>query len=458
MALIGALLSGAKDSREIFTMLSPHSFSDQRYAKLFSLMKDKFENNLPIDIITISEAAEFQTEFADQSNVLELLANISDACPSLLNAVSYAKEVEQSSFRRQISSVANKIQRLSSEDKTKSILDLKNDALKMLNDLKISDEKGIGNAYSDVLKQCIEEIKKKRLMTEEEAHRKYTGWRDFDYITDGLHNEELTIVAARPGIGKTQFALAMAKNIAKNRNNVLLFSREMGDTVLGNRFLSNLTGIEGHRIRTARNLTDREIEKLEEEVRKINEIKNTSNIILNTTAATIQEIRSIVRELTYQEKIDLVIVDYIGLVTVMNEKSERKSELEYISRQFKLMSIEYNIPILVLSQLNRNSERENREPILSDLRDCGAIEQDADNVFFLHIPVFADINGEEDFPIKLIIAKQRNGPLADIWLKNSRKNMTFSDPTKEEIQEYKMKDSSSGSRGRKTDDTGTFNI
>ena len=150
-----------------------------------------------------------------------------------------------------------------------------------------------------------------------------------------------------------------------------------------------------------------------------------------------QEIRSVVRELYLKKEVDVVIIDYLALLQSANHRGDRRSEIEYISRQLKLMTLDFNLPILCLSQLNRNSSRESRKPELHDLRETGQIEADADSVIFLHIPNWVtDVN--QPFPLQICISKQRNGQVADVWLLNDRNKMNLYNLTEEEMEQIQQ--------------------
>lgn len=247
-----------------------------------------------------------------------------------------------------------------------------------------------------------------------------TGFSDLDRVTAGFHDEELTIIAARPGIGKTTFLLQILLNLCQKGNSCVMFSGEMSSGQLGERLLSNLTRINGQKIRFAKGLTTEEFKKLGDVTCAISSMP----LIINDEIMNVESIRSYCRELKNNGKLDLIAVDYLQLFKTLKKTQNRENEVATISREFKLMSKEFKVPVIVLSQFSRSPAKESREPILTDLRESGAIEQDADNVIFLHVPEDTD-EAAEMLDIKVIIAKQRNGPTGHIWLKYGRKVFKF---------------------------------
>lgn len=444
-ALLGALLGNSKDAPEIYKTISDEAFTDKRCSIIYKIMRDMYFSGERIDIITVADQIDTKkgkSAFLESINSYAFVNELINGCPLIANALLYAGNVEVAYVKRRVVESAGIIQKLAKDGDYENVLDLKNDAIKVISDIPISNERGVGSSFSDVIEVCVVDIIKKRNLTQEEEERLYTGFELFDRITDGFHRQELTIVGARPAIGKTQFALAIAKKLAVRKNKILFFSREMGDKTLGNRFLSNLTGIEGHRLRRARCLTEDEVGLIIETNKNIKKLQQL-NVTFNTSAATIQEIRSVVRELSLRNEVDVVMIDYLALLQSIGHRGDRRSEIEYISRQLKMMTLDYNVPIICLSQLNRSSSRENREPELHDLRESGQIEADADNVIFLHIPQWVkDTNIA--FPMKIIIAKQRNGATADVWLWNDRNKMDLYDPTEDELEKFNSMDKDGG--------------
>lgn len=248
----------------------------------------------------------------------------------------------------------------------------------------------------------IDEIEKN--INKKEDLSLYTGFFDLDDLTDGLHNGELTVIGARPGVGKTTFSLQIAENISRKNKTICFVSLEMSENQLIQKLLSLRTGINSRKIRNG-DLSQNQLEQLSIECGKISDLK--FNIL--TKANTIQQIEINARRLKNQNKLDLLIIDYLQLLRNNGKFNSREQEVADISRTLKLLSLELEIPIIALCQLNRNANRS--EPTLADIRESGAIEQDADNVIFLY-------QENPDNNITTIdLQKQRAGNIGKIQLK-----------------------------------------
>lgn len=243
----------------------------------------------------------------------------------------------------------------------------------------------------------------------------YTGISDLDDKILGLHNGELTIIGARPGVGKTTFALQIAQKIAERKKKVAILSLEMSDVQLIQKLISKKTGVNSYKMRSG-NLEDDDWEKIAEGLGELCDLP----IRIITKAFNIQQIEKTIRKLKNKNELDLVVIDYIQLIKNQGNFSSREQQVADISRTLKLLTLELNIPIIALCQLNRNANK--TEPTLADLRESGSIEQDADNVFFLYQ------EKEQDTPIVdivLKIAKQRNGEIGKVNLKFNKPKSEF---------------------------------
>lgn len=254
-------------------------------------------------------------------------------------------------------------------------------------------------------------------MIEKSINRKedyslYTGFFDLDNLTDGLHNGELTVVGARPGVGKTTFALQIAEYIAKKGKTIAYVSLEMSETQMIQKMLSMRTGVNSRKIRNG-DLTENEIERLGLDCFKLSELK----FKLITKVSTIQQIEISARRLKNRNSLDLLIVDYLQLVRNSGNFKSREQEVADISRTLKLLSLELDIPIIALCQLNRNASKS--DPTLADIRESGAIEQDADNVIFLY-----QENIENNI-VTIDLQKQRAGNIGKLNLKFNKMNSEF---------------------------------
>ena len=274
----------------------------------------------------------------------------------------------------------------------------------------------------------------KLALSKEEVTGVATGWYDFDRITTGLHENEFIIIAARPAMGKTAFALNMATNVAKDpTKTVAVFNLEMGAEQLALRMISSLGQIEGYKLRTG-NLTNNDWKRINE---GMSQLADSNVFIDDTPGITIGEIRAKCRRLASSEKgLDLVIIDYLQLISGgKNYGANRQQEVSDISRSLKTLAMELHVPIVALAQLSRAVEaRENKRPLMSDLRESGSIEQDADIVSFLYRDDYynKEARTEDNNSIsELIIGKHRNGPTATIELLFKKNTSTFLNLKKE---------------------------
>lgn len=250
--------------------------------------------------------------------------------------------------------------------------------------------------------QTAEEIEKN--INKKEDLSLYTGYFDLDNLTDGLHNGELTVIGARPGVGKTTFSLQLAENIAKKNKNVCYVSLEMSEIQMIQKLLSLRTGVNSRKIRNG-DMTEDEKMLVGTECMQLGEL----NFKLITKASTIQQIEISARRLKNKNKLDLLIIDYLQLLRNNGKFNSREQEVADISRTLKLLSLELDIPIIALCQLNRNASKQ--VPTLADIRESGSIEQDADNVIFLY-----QENQENDI-VTVDLQKQRAGNIGKIELK-----------------------------------------
>lgn len=267
---------------------------------------------------------------------------------------------------------------------------------------------------NDFVKQVADVAEKiEQSLSKKEDYSFYTGFFDLDAITDGLHKGELTVVGARPGVGKTTFSLQIAENIARKRKKVAYVSLEMSEKQLIEKMISRRTRINSRKIRSG-NLEENELGKIGQTLGEISELQFT----ILTKINTIQQIEIEARRLKNKNKLDLLVIDYLQLLKNSGKFNNREQELADISRTLKLLSLELDIPIIALCQLNRNASK--AEPTLADIRESGAIEQDADNVIFLYQMA------QENNIVTVDLQKQRAGNTGILKLKFNKANSEFS--------------------------------
>lgn len=410
-----------------------HFYSDVN-AKIFSVLKEMSDKDIPIDATTVTSQLK-DKDLLNQVGGVENLTEILDFVPTAANIDHYIKRVQDKYTLRKIIEVATNIT-TSAYDSSLEVDSILDDAeMKML---------GIGkNRRTSEFKTIQNVLFKTQENLEVLAKNKGdvtgvpTGWIDIDRITTGLHSNELIIIAARPAMGKTAFALNLATNVAINTDKtVALFNMEMGAEQLATRMLSSLGQIEGTKLSTG-NLLNDDWKRINEAISQLSDAKIYMD---DTPGITIGEIRSKCRRLANSEEgLGLVVIDYLQLISSsVNYGSNRQQEVSDISRSLKMMAMELNVPVVALAQLSRAVDsREDKRPIMSDLRESGSIEQDADIVAFLYRDDYYhkeskidDNNSISEF----IIKKHRKGPTGTIELLFKRNTSTFVSYKREEVK------------------------
>ena len=411
--------------------LSPDSFYTEKNGKIFASMIDLMEEKIPIDITTITSYLNKKNELNEVGG-LEYLTELINYVPTASNIDYYIKNVEESYILRNLIQTAEDIAQegYRTDETVNEILD--NSEKKILNIVK-NRKASEFRSIKDVLIKTQSDLE--RLSENKgEITGLATGWYDFDHLTTGLHPNEFIIIAARPAMGKTAFALNLATHVAMEQDkSVALFNLEMSAEQLAMRILSSLGQLEGFKLRTG-NLMNQDWKRINEAV---SQLSNTNLVIDDTPGITIGEIRAKCRRLASSEKgLALVVIDYLQLISGgRNYGSNRQQEVSDISRSLKTLAMELGVPVIALSQLSRGVEaREDKRPLMSDLRESGSIEQDADIVMFLYRDDYynKEARTEDNTSIsELIIGKHRNGPTKTIELLFKKNTSTFVNLRKE---------------------------
>ena len=405
--------------------LLPESFYNEKNAKIFSSMIALQEEKTPIDLTTITSYLKKKNELNEVGGV-EYLTEVLNFVPTASNVDYYIQTVEENAVLRKLIETANEI----------ATEGYRND--ESINEILDSSEKKILNIVKKRKSSEFRSIKEVLAKTQSDLERLSefkneitglaTGWYDLDKLTTGLHTNDFIIIAARPAMGKTAFALNLATHAAMTQNkSVAVFNLEMSAEQLAMRILSSLGQIEGFKLRTG-NLMNNDWKRINE---AISQLSNTNLVIDDTPGITIGEIRAKCRRLASSEKgLALVVIDYLQLISGgKNYGANRQQEVSDISRSLKTLAMELNVPIIALSQLSRSVEgREDKRPIMSDLRESGSIEQDADIVSFLYRDDYynKEARTEDNTSIsELIIGKHRNGPTTTIELLFKKNTSTF---------------------------------
>lgn len=417
-AVLGAIFLDPDALIDAMEVLEASSFYRRSHQLIFQAMVQLNDRNEAIDLITLKAEIEKSNSLEDIGGI-SYLTELSQISPSSASVAYYAKIVDDKATLRQLIQTANKIisNGFEQNEDVQTIVD---DAEKQI--MEVSEKRNSNGfqAISDVLSQSIENIDQ-LAQNNEEITGLPTGYKALDKMTAGLQKEELLIIAARPAVGKTAFALNIAQNVGtKTDNTVAIFSLEMGAESLVNRMLCAEGSIDASHLRTGQ-LNDEEWRNL---IIAMGSLSKASIYIDDTPGIKVSEIRARCRKLA-QEKgnLGLILIDYLQLIEGSGRES-RQQEVSEISRQLKKLAKELKVPVVALSQLSRSVEqRQDKRPILSDIRESGSIEQDADIVAFLYREDYyqreSDDNDEQpsdDNVIEVIIEKNRNGARGTVEL------------------------------------------
>ncbi|MEE4214893.1 MAG: replicative DNA helicase [Bacteroidales bacterium] len=427
-AVLGAIMLEKEAIITVIDILKQESFYKDVHQKIYAAIISLNLRELPVDLYTVTEELRSNDELDNVGGPV-YLTQLTSKVVSAAHVEFHAKIVAQKFIQRELIRVTSEIQGRAFDDSNdiNELLDFSENELFQIAEGNIKREVSPLNV---VLKEAVHEI--------EEASKREdaligvpSGFTKLDRLTSGWQKSDLVIVAARPSMGKTAFALSMARNMAvDHKKSVAVFSLEMSAVQLVNRLIVAETELPSNRIKNGR-LKEDEWKQLES---KIKTLEDASIFIDDTPAISVFELRAKCRRLTAQHKLDIAIVDYLQLMTGPREAGSREQEVSSISRSLKSISKELNVPIIALSQLNRSVEVRggNKRPQLSDLRESGAIEQDADMVLFIHRPEkYGFTTLDNDMPSKgiaeIILAKNRNGPVDDVLLRFREERAQFID-------------------------------
>ena len=419
-AVLGSMLTDKDAVNSAIETLKEDAFYRDDNRIIYQAIINLYSKSEPIDIITLKDELESMDKF-EQVGGYEYLASLPDKVPTTANVQKYIKIVEEKAILRNLIKVANQIIELGYSP-TEDVENIMDSAEKKIFDIMQSKNQKGYTPIKDVLVESFTKL-------EELYNRKQhitgvpTGFVELDYKTAGLHGSELILVAARPAMGKTAFALNIAANAALRGNApVAIFSLEMSKDQLVNRILCSEAMVDSNKVRTG---------KLEEDdwvklAGAIGPLSESEMYIDDTPGISVMEIRTKCRKLKMEKNIGLVVIDYLQLVQGSNKRSgSREQEISEISRSLKILAKELNVPVIALSQLSRAVEqRPDHRPMLSDLRESGAIEQDADIVMFLYRDDYYNKESEKKDIAEVIIAKQRGGSTGTVellWMGNYTK-------------------------------------
>ena len=420
-AVIGSMLTDKEAIISAIEILKEEDFYREDNKTIYGAILNLYNRAEPVDIITLkSELASLGK--LEAVGGLEYLAELPDKVPTTANVDKYIKIVEEKSLLRTLLKTANEIISLGYDETQDVDVIMEQAEKKIFNTIQSRNQKGY-SVIKDILVDTFTELEQ---LYNQKQHITGvpTGFADLDYRTAGLHNSDLILVAARPDMGKSAFALNIASYAATRANvPVAIFSLEMSKEQMVNRILCSEAMVDSNKVRTGK-IDDEDWQKLAEASGVLSESKI---FIDDTPGISITEIRAKCRKLKLEQNIGLVVIDYLQLVQGSGRRviGSREQEIAEISRSLKILAKEINVPVIALSQLSRAPEqRPDHRPMLSDLRESGSIEQDADIVTFLYRDDYYNEDSEKKNIAEVIIAKHRSGSTGTVellWLGNYTK-------------------------------------
>lgn len=428
-SVLGSMILEREAIARVIEILNDRSFYLDSHRKIFNTILSLYDKNIPVDLVTLTDELNNRKE-SETIGGAEYLATLLEQTPSITNITHYAKIVKEKATLREMIIAAQKIASAGYET-VSNVDDVLDKAEQLVFNIK---EKRVSKGFTPIkaiVKESFEVIEQLR-----EKKKRVTGipsgFRDLDNITTGFHPQELIVIAARPSIGKTALCLNIAANAAmRAKSGVGIFSLEMAKQQVVQRMLCTEAEVSSQKVRTGY-VGDKDWPNLTAAAGALYE---APIFIDDTPAISILELRAKARRLKSKEDIKLIIVDYLQLMSGPRTEN-RQQEISAISRSLKSLAKELDIPIIAVSQLSRAVEtRQDRRPILSDLRESGAIEQDADSVFFIHRPHRYSEDPDKKGRADIIIGKQRNGPLGTIKLAFLEEYTKFKDLSKERMME-----------------------
>ncbi len=410
-SVLGSMLIDNDTIGSIAEILTGEDFYAKQNGAVFDAMAELYRENKAVDPVTVLNRMK-ENGVPEEARSEELIKDIITSVPSSANAKNYAEIVYEKSTLRRLIRITEEIASgcYSANEKLEDILEeTEKKVFNLVQSRNSSEYTPIADVVVDVLKKIQEAA-----MTKGHITGLPTGFADLDLRTSGLQPSDFILIAARPSMGKTAFVLTIADYVAVRKKQALaIFSLEMSAAQLVNRMLAMESRIDAMSLRTG-DLSDQDWDNLEEGAELLG---NTDIIIDDTPGISVQELRTKCRKYKLEHDIQLIIIDYIQLMSAGSKNDNRQQEVSDISRGLKSLARELNVPIIVLSQLNRAVEtRADHRPMLADIRESGAIEQDADVIMFLYRDDYYNPDSEEKNVAEVIIAKQRNGPTGTVKL------------------------------------------
>jgi len=422
-SVLGSMLRANSVIGDIITILKKEDFYSDAHQKIFQTIVEHHSiNGQAVDLVILAEQLRLRGWFEDAGGYA-YLASLWDAAPTAANAEYYARIVRDKSLVRGLIEAGTSIL-TAAYNQNAPAEQLIEEAAGTIFEMA---SKGLGGSLTtleEAITETYERIDKRSTGDGTSQAGLNTGFSDLTELTAGLHNGELIIIAARPSVGKTAFSLALTRNVLlTERVPVFYVSLEQSRVELAERMLCAHARVDSHRLRKG-TLTADDMSRL---VDAGNDLRSTQLYIDDSPQQGMLRIAANARRLKYQKDIRLIVIDYLQLIEPENRRDPRHEQVAQISRRLKFLARELNIPVIALAQVNRASEdRQDHRPRLSDLRESGSIEQDADTVLMLHRPDRYE-PGQHEGIIEVIVAKQRNGPTGEVTLAYLKQYMAYED-------------------------------
>jgi replicative DNA helicase len=431
-AVLGSIMLRKDAMHEIEDALTPDSFYVEKHKKIFQAMLDLSVKNEPIDMLSLSTKLAEQ-KYLESVGGNQYLAEIVNVVPSSTNVKHYADIVQKKYVLRSLIEAADYVSELAFEEGDDHMDDILDLAEKKIFSVVSSPKNQKYVSLKDELPEAYERIEK--LHENKGMLRGFpTGFKDLDNMLSGFQNSDLIILAARPSMGKTTLALDIARlGAVNNDKSVLIFSLEMSSQQLVDRMLSAQSRVNAWNLRTGNLSSDREFSQLRDSLDKLAKAK----IYIDDQAGnSIVRMKALARRIKAEKGVDLIIVDYLQLMTTSKTYDSMVNQVTEISRSLKSLAKELDVPVIALSQLNRAVESRGGKPRLSDLRDSGSIEQDADVVMFIHREDKGKDESEKTNIAEILVEKHRNGPVGKVDLYFDEKTTTFLSLEKSNLSDF----------------------
>lgn len=420
-AILGSIMLRPGAIHEISDIINPDSFYATKHAQIFKTMLELSGKGEPIDILSVSHKLE-EKKHLEQIGGSSYLGELTNSVPSSTNIKYYGDVVNKKSILRKIIEAGDHISELGFQDDVEDVFEVLDQAEKKMMGINGNAGNSAFKSLKDSLPEAWERLEKLH-ENKGEIRGIPTGFRDLDQYLSGLQRSDLIILAARPSVGKTTLALDIARQAAlKHGASTVIFSLEMSTQQLVDRMLAAESRVNAWNLRTGNLSTEGEFSKIRD---SLDRLSKAAIFVDDMAGNSIMRMRSVCRRIKAEHGLDFIVVDYLQLMSTVKNYDSMVNQVTEISRSLKGLAKEFNVPVLALSQLSRAVEARGGRPRLSDLRDSGSIEQDADVVMFIHREDKGKSESEKTNIAEILIEKHRNGPVGKVDLYFDEKFTTF---------------------------------